>query len=137
VRTQKKKKNLFQICLAYEVPNPKFRQPYGDGDSRIVAGQPAKRGQFPHQAAMIMDGRAFCGGSLISKNWVMTAAHCVKLFSLWLIQLGQTSRQVAEPGTVIVKSFKGITHENYDSPTIANDIGLIQLPEDIQFSGEP
>ena len=67
----------------------------------------------------------------------MTAAHCVKRFSLWLIVLGETNRQVAEPGTVIVKSTKGIAHENYDSPTITNDIGLIHLPEDIQFSGEP
>nr|CAD7407042.1 unnamed protein product [Timema cristinae] len=44
--------------------------------SRIVNGNQASRGQFPHQAALYLDGRSFCGGSLISTTWVLTAAHC-------------------------------------------------------------
>lgn len=50
-------------------------------DSRIISGEKAKLGQFPWQAALNLifaNGEShFCGGSLISPKWVMTAAHCV------------------------------------------------------------
>jgi secreted trypsin-like serine protease len=44
--------------------------------SRITNGNTAARGQFPWQAALVIDGAYFCGGSLISSLWVLTAAHC-------------------------------------------------------------
>jgi secreted trypsin-like serine protease len=42
----------------------------------IVGGQLTQRGQFPWQVALSEDGWFFCGGSLISDQWVLTAAHC-------------------------------------------------------------
>jgi hypothetical protein len=44
---------------------------------RITNGcSPAARGQFPWQVALIIDNAWFCGGSLISSRWVLSAAHC-------------------------------------------------------------
>ncbi|KDR14792.1 Brachyurin, partial [Zootermopsis nevadensis] len=43
---------------------------------RITNGLTASRGQFPWQVGLIIDGAWFCGGSVISNEWVLTAAHC-------------------------------------------------------------
>lgn len=45
-------------------------------DDQIVGGKKATRGQFPWQTLLTLDGSYMCGGSLISPNWILTAAHC-------------------------------------------------------------
>ncbi|KAJ8976740.1 hypothetical protein NQ317_004291 [Molorchus minor] len=60
-------------------PIDAFLEPINDisyPSARVVGGSEAVRNSHPYQAALIMDGSGFCGGSLISVNWVLTAAHC-------------------------------------------------------------
>jgi len=117
-----KQVNLFHACAAYELPVPVFRQPHGVGAPTIVGGQLAVRGQFPYQAAIIVDGQSFCGGSLISKNWVLTAEPCMSPSSTWLVILGATIREGYEPRRVLLSSKIGTRHENYDARNITNKI---------------
>ena len=52
---------------------------FGPG-GRIVGGFEAERHQFPYQVGLVLhlaNGNGWCGGSLISRNYVMTAAHCI------------------------------------------------------------
>ena len=48
--------------------------PAGDLSGQIVGGQLATPGEWPWQVRVYPDG---CGGSLVSAEWVVTAAHCV------------------------------------------------------------
>ena len=48
---------------------------------KIVGGDSAKFGEVPWQAAVVkrqyFNQKISCGGALINRKWVVTAAHCV------------------------------------------------------------
>ena len=65
-----------EICLCvFAVFSGKVHVPLSEQANRITNGNLATRGQFPWQAAIIIDNTYFCSGSLISNRWVLTAAH--------------------------------------------------------------
>ncbi|XP_055592947.1 chymotrypsin BI-like [Uranotaenia lowii] len=105
----------------------------GDGkQSRIVNGNPAGPGQFPFYAAVDILTGYFCGGSIISNRWVLTAGHCGVLGGNTDFKVGVGSLGV--PSETFYISDGIHVHDNYDPWTLANDIALIHLSSDIIFS---
>ncbi|XP_046401271.1 brachyurin-like [Ischnura elegans] len=102
--------------------------------SRIVGGQYAQEGQFPYQAALFIDNQEFCGGSIISSNWILTAGHCGSGAYSFVIILGSLSIQQGDPSQVVMQSNQGYTHPYFSMQTLQYDVSLIRVPQQIPMS---
>jgi trypsin len=99
----------------------------------IVGGTDAVKGEFPFQASLQGSSGHFCGGSLIKKNWVLTAAHCVQGWRASnKIILGLHDRN-DKSGTEIFTAVKVIPHPQYDANTMDWDYALLKLSGDSKF----
>lgn len=96
---------------------------------QIIGGSNAIPGQFPWQVSIIMDNTNFCGGSLISDLWILTAAHCVIHRKSFLIRTGSIFNN--KEGQSIQTTTK-IQNSRYNSSTFLNDIALLKVASPFQ-----
>ncbi|KAH8408834.1 hypothetical protein KR009_001882 [Drosophila setifemur] len=112
----------------------------GMGNGRVVGGEDAAKGQFPHQISLRNGGSHSCGGSIITKNYILTAAHCVTNEDAegnhipvpaerLSIRAGTNDRF---SGGVLVQVVEVIVHENYGN--FDNDVSLLRLETPLIFS---
>uniref|UniRef100_A0A2A4K0B4 Peptidase S1 domain-containing protein n=1 Tax=Heliothis virescens TaxID=7102 RepID=A0A2A4K0B4_HELVI len=107
---------------------------------RIVGGNPSNAGQFPYQAGLLasyagISGTGICGGSLVSANRVITAAHCWfdGINQAWLFTVVLGSTTLFSGGTRIETSAVAL-HPNWQPLLVRNDVAVIYLPSAVQFS---
>ncbi|XP_059477130.1 brachyurin-like [Neocloeon triangulifer] len=103
-------------------------------EKQIIGGRKAQQKKFPWQIHLNADDSWVCGGSIISKNWVVTAAHCVDGGTSFVISAGGIDITSNETGEIVQTSTEAIVHEAYDATNITNDIGLIKLPNPYTLS---
>uniref|UniRef100_A0A6I8NJM9 chymotrypsin n=2 Tax=Ornithorhynchus anatinus TaxID=9258 RepID=A0A6I8NJM9_ORNAN len=109
-------------------------QPVLSGLSRIVNGEDAVPGSWPWQVSLQdKTGFHFCGGSLISKDWVVTAAHCAVSTS-HLVIAGEFDHSSEEEDIQVLKIAKVFKNPKFNMFTIRSDITLLRLASPAQLS---
>lgn len=109
----------------------------------VIGGKNARSGEFPHMAAIgyknLNNQINFkCGGSLISEQHVITAAHCNKADRQVpsIVRLGDVNLKIKEPNSperdIEIAEF--IFHEKYVQNEKIHDIAIIKLGQIIKFS---
>merc|ERR1711997_71806 len=106
--------------------------PLSRGGGRIVGGEDAYYGEFPHQIMLLRggpDGSLMCGGSLISSNWVVTAAHCCdgQSASRLGVAVGAHNLYTDDADQENIQVSRVVMHESYDDWNVENDICLLEL----------
>ncbi|KAK2851851.1 hypothetical protein Q5P01_008127 [Channa striata] len=113
------------LCVLLEVLSANY---LAFAQERIVGGY----APVPHSIKYIVsiqttDRQHFCGGSLINKYWVITAAHCDQGLNNMLIVAGDYSLAIYEGTEQEIMPHLLIPHPDYSSATNNNDIMLIKL----------
>ncbi|RVE47080.1 hypothetical protein evm_008264 [Chilo suppressalis] len=94
---------------------------------RIIGGRPAPPGKWPWQVVVLNRYKeAFCGGTIVSLRWVVTAAHCVrkKLY----VRLGEHDLLIRGPRELEMRVTEAVIHPRYDPDTVVNDVAMLRLP---------
>ncbi|WP_035844801.1 S1 family peptidase [Kitasatospora azatica] len=93
----------------------------------IVGGGSASQ-SYSFMVSLQLGGQHYCGASLISANWAVTAAHCVEGHTAdeYTVRVGSADRAAGgETGNVS----RIVAHPDYNT---TNDIALIQLAQPVR-----
>uniref|UniRef100_A0A182IM80 Peptidase S1 domain-containing protein n=1 Tax=Anopheles atroparvus TaxID=41427 RepID=A0A182IM80_ANOAO len=110
----------------------------------VQHGIETKEGHWPwHTAIYHREGNTFeyaCGGSIIDRNTILTAAHClydhrglIKLDQL-SVQVGRNQLSEASLRSQEHAPQELIVHPGFKHGSVANDIGLIKLATEITMT---
>ncbi|XP_078526933.1 serine protease 57 [Lissotriton helveticus] len=95
----------------------------------IVGGREAAPHSRPYMASILLNGQNQCGGALIRRRWVMTAAHCFDDVppDMVSVVLGAHSFTTQESSRQTFKVQASISHPYYDPMSGVNDLQLLKL----------
>ena len=100
-------------------------------------------GEFPHQVALYPELPdefiSFCGGSILSENWILTSAHCCGRpsginFRNIKVVAGGVSLQTNEGIEQQVSVEEIFIHDNYTKYETNNDICMLRLAGYLKFN---
>ncbi|XP_057330567.1 trypsin-2-like [Microplitis mediator] len=104
---------------------------------RIVNGKKARKGQFPFMVSLQKRWSPllhFCGASIISDRWIVTAAHCIirgsSLTPKWAVIAVAGDNNLDSyysPYRQIRNVEQFVVNPRFDTLNLANDIALISL----------
>uniref|UniRef100_A0A670XXI2 Serine protease 57 n=1 Tax=Pseudonaja textilis TaxID=8673 RepID=A0A670XXI2_PSETE len=94
----------------------------------VIGGKEVTPHSRPFMASIQHENKHICGGFLLRRRWVMTAAHCFRVI------LGAHSLKTQEASQQIFGIQNSIAHPLFNAETVKNDIRLLKLNRSAIFN---
>lgn len=118
---------------------------------KIIGGKASRKGEWPWQVAIFNRYKvlhiflhlnvkskikhlqfiiyfflqeAFCGGTLIAPQWILTAAHCLR--KVLYVRLGEHNLDFEDGSELQFRVLRSYKHPNFDRKTVDSDIALLK-----------
>ncbi|KAL2806569.1 ovochymase-2 isoform 2 precursor, partial [Daubentonia madagascariensis] len=105
--------------------------------SRILGGSQVEKGSYPWQVSLKQRQKHVCGGTIISPQWVITAAHCVShrnIMSTLNVTAGEHDLSQTEPEEQTLTIESVIIHPHFSAKKPMDyDIALLKMAGAFQF----
>uniref|UniRef100_A0A672ST23 Peptidase S1 domain-containing protein n=1 Tax=Sinocyclocheilus grahami TaxID=75366 RepID=A0A672ST23_SINGR len=103
---------------------------------RVAGGVNAPQGAWPWMVSVHKLNNHICGGSLITNEWVLSAAHCfIGLGPYYLrVYMGMWTQALVQPEEIMRNVRAIYTHKSYDYNTDNNDIALLWLSSPVSVN---
>ncbi|XP_022209525.2 chymotrypsin-2-like [Drosophila obscura] len=98
---------------------------------RVINGEDAEAGLAPYQVSLQKEGWHFCGGSIVTPRWILSAAHCL-VEKLPTVLVGITDLSNAIEGQRYTADYM-IVHCRYREDSHADDVGLVRVTKAIKY----
>nr|XP_002124963.1 chymotrypsin B-like [Ciona intestinalis] len=100
---------------------------------RVVNGETAVPHSWPWQVSLQGSyGSAYCGGTLVRDQWVVTAAHCAALIFIGTygsdqVGLGMHDKTLPESSRQLIDVVAVYVHPQYDNPDRSHDVAMVKM----------
>ncbi|XP_006216822.2 enteropeptidase [Vicugna pacos] len=111
-----------------------------DEDSpKIIGGDDAREGAWPWVVALYYDNKLLCGASLVSRDWLVSAAHCVYGRNLeptkWKAILGlHMTSNLTSPQIVTRQIDQIVINPHYNRRRKDSDIAMMHLEFKVNYT---
>lgn len=105
----------------------------------IIDGKHAQLESWPWLVSVKFIGVDMCGGTIVDKNWIVTAAHCFDSIYMrdprnWTIAIGKYHKYCTDTTERQLQVEKILMHPDYVKRTNENDIALLKLSQAIDYN---
>ncbi|XP_045422639.1 coagulation factor X-like isoform X1 [Lemur catta] len=114
--------------------NKTYSEEDGSDLVRIVGGRDCKEGECPWQALLVNEeNEGFCGGTILSEFYVLTAAHCLHQAKRFTVRVGDRNTEKEEGGETAHEVEVVVKHNKFVRETYDYDIAVLRLKTPIVF----
>ncbi|XP_055913486.1 trypsin delta-like [Eupeodes corollae] len=108
-------------------------------EDRIVNGKVASIMQYPFQVSLQKYNSHYCGGSVLTENWILTAAHCLRDIiaqnQIDILTIRAGSSNWLHSGVVKKAEFVSM-HPLYEQHSMIYDVGLVKIMGSLVFGNK-
>ncbi|XP_042332093.1 transmembrane protease serine 5 [Sceloporus undulatus] len=102
----------------------------------ISEGKDVSLSHWPWQVGLYLNGKRICAGALLSREWIVSAAHCMDSpfqLSSWVALVGLDAHASIKEDTGAAME-KMVLHPSYSHGSHDYDIAMLKLKEPLSFS---